>query len=255
MRDVETSVAALGRIVHLSNKHGCRLHVMGVSSEEEIALLADVDRGRVTADVDLAHLMFDADTAYAELGTFAQCDPPIRPARHRDALWRRLREGGFDLVVSDHAPHTTVEKARPYPDSPSGMPGVECLLPLMLDRVNAGLIGLDDVARWLCAGPVRTFGIPRKGRLEVGYDGDLVLIDMARERTIDGESTRTKVGWSPYAGRTVRGWPVMTVVMGRPVFRDGRIVASGGARELSYTRNESGQLRPVDSSVRSWQPG
>ena len=255
VRDVETAVAGLHKALKLAHKHGSRLHIMRLSSEEELALLEQADRNRVSADVCLPHLMLDADSAYVELGSRAQSDPPIRAARHRDALWRALLTGGLDLVASNHAPHTQDEKAKDYPDSPSGMPGVEWLLPLLLDRVNAGLCSVNDVARWVCEGPAATYGIRRKGRLEVGYDGDIVLVDMAEERVIDAETVRCKVGWSPYVGRRVQGWPVLTAVMGRPVFRDGGIVPDVRGKELTFTTNESGQHRTPDASVRPWQVG
>ena len=133
------------------------------------------------------------------------------------------------------------------------MPGVEWMLPLLLNRVNAGLCTLNDVARWVCEGPAKTYNIPRKGRLEVGYDGDIVLIDMNEERVITDESARTKVGWSPYTGWTVKGWPVLTAVLGRPVFRDGKIVDDVRGSELTFRRVDPAHPRAAESAIRSWQ--
>lgn len=255
IRDVETALIATTKAIRLAQKHGTRLHVLHVTSEEEADLLAQTGNDRISAEVCIQHLLMDAETAYAQLGTFAQCNPPIRSARHRDALWRHLVAGTFGLVTSDHTPHTRDEKERGYPESPSGMPGVEWTLPLLLDRVNAGACTLNDVARWVCEGPAQTYRIPRKGRLEVGYDGDIVLVDMAEQRDITHEMARTKVGWSPYAGRSVQGWPVMTGVMGVPVYRDGQIIDSVRGSQLTFGRNELGHHRTDQGSVRSWQSG
>lgn len=255
IRDILTALEATRTAVKLAQKHGSRLHLLHLTSEEEAVFLTGIDRERITAEVCIQHLLLDAETAYASLDTLAQCDPPVRSARHRDALWRHLLAGDFDLVATGHAPHTRDEKQRPYPSSPSGMPGIEWMLPLLLDRVNAGLCSLSDVVRWVCEGPARTYRIPRKGRLEVGYDGDVVLVDMNETRTVTDASCRTKAGWSPWSGRSIQGWPVMTAVMGRPVYENGQIVDSVRGSELTYGRNEPGHTRGTDASVRSWHPG
>jgi len=149
-------------------------------------------------------------------------NPPIREARHGEALWKALQSGVIDCMATDHAPHTLEEKAKPCPQSPSGMPGVETLLPAMLNRVNQGLCSLSDLARWMCEGPAKLYGMIDKGRIEVGYDADLVLIDMQAERRIQNGHLQTRVNWSPYDGQTFKGWPVMTLVRGNFVFRNGK---------------------------------
>lgn len=252
VHDVESALIATQHAVRLAVKHGARLHLMHVSSEEEADFLAEEAADRITAGVCLHHLLLDAETAYARLGTRVQCDPPIRSARHRDALWRHLKAGTFSLVTSDHAPHSRDEKARPYPSSPSGLPGVEWLLPLLLDRVNAGACTLSDVATWVCEGPARTWGLRRKGRLEVGYDGDLVLIDMKAERVITDASTRSKAGWSPWVGTAVQGWPVFTAILGEPVFRDGQVIDGVRGSELTYRRLDAAHGGAGDS-LRPWK--
>jgi dihydroorotase len=237
IRDEETALIATKRAIALSQRHGTRLHVLHVSSAAEAELLSTTPRDRISAEVCPQHLFLD-ETAYARIGTRAQCDPPVRARRHREALWRHLLAGTFDCIATDHAPHTVEEKARPFPTAPSGMPGVEWALPLMLHQVHLGRITLQQVVRWMCDGPARTYAIPRKGRLEVGYDGDLVLVDTAATRTVEDGHTHTRCGWSPYAGWTITGWPVLTAVLGRPVFRDGQIVSGVLGRELTYQRRE-----------------
>jgi dihydroorotase len=234
LRDVETALLATRTATDLAMKHGARLHVLHVSSAEEADLLATLPRERITAETCPHYLFLQAEDCYARLGTRAQCNPPIRSRVHQEALWKHLELGTFDMIATDHAPHTAEEKARPYPKAPSGLPGVEWMLPLLLDQVNKGRISLRQVVRWVCEGPARCYRILRKGRLEVGYDGDVVLVDMAATRTITDESTRSRCGWSPYAGVTTQGWPVMTVVLGRPVFRDGEILDGVRGRELAF---------------------
>jgi dihydroorotase len=237
LRDVEAALTATKLAVELALKHGRRLHVLHISSAEEADFLASIARDRITAETCPQYLFLDADEAYARLGTRAQCNPPIRASRHRGALWSHLQAGTFDCIATDHAPHTIEEKARPYPTAPSGLPGVEWSLPLMLDQVVHGRVSLRQVARWMCEGPAQCYGIHRKGRLEVGYDGDIVLVDLARQQTITPESVHSRCGWSPYEGLTLSGWPVLTAILGRPVFRDGAILDGVRGRELTFDRH------------------
>jgi dihydroorotase len=236
IRDVETAMLATHKAVDLALKHGARLHLMQLSSAEEADYLATIPRKRITAEVCPQHLFLYAEDAYERLGSYVQCDPPVRSRRHADALWKRLVDGTIDCLATGHAPHTKQAKNATYPTSPSGMPGVEWALPLMLDQVNAGRCSLTDVVRWMADAPASVYHIPRKGRLEVGYDGDITLVDMNAERTIDNASVHTRCGWSPWEGRTLKGWPVLTAVLGQPVFRDGAIVEGVRGRELTFSR-------------------
>ncbi len=235
LRDVETALNATKLAVELAQKYGRRLHILHVSSAEEADFLASIPRDRITAETCPQYLFLAAEDAYARLGTRAQCNPPIRSQRHQDAIWKHLLAGDFDCLATDHAPHTAEEKAKGYPKAPSGLPGVEWTLPLMMDQVAKGRISLKQIAKWTAEGPARTYDIPRKGRLEVGYDGDLVLVDAAATRTVEDGNVFTKCGWSPYAGMSLTGWPVMTVVLGRPVFRDGEIQEGIRGRELTFS--------------------
>ena len=236
IRDVQSAMNATRLAVDLAQRHGTRLHVLHVTSADEAEFLSTLPRDRISAEVCPQHLFLHAETAYATLGTRAQCNPPVRSRRHAEGLWKHLLAGTFDCIATDHAPHTLEEKSKSFPQAPSGMPGVEWALPLMLDRVNAGEITLNQVAKWMCEGPARCYGIPRKGRLEVGYDGDITVLDMARTRTVTPESVRSKCGWTPYEGWNITGWPVMTVMLGQPVFREGDIIEGVRGRELTFVR-------------------
>jgi dihydroorotase len=237
IRDAESALIATRRAVEFSLKHGQRLHILHVSSAEEVAFLGTVPRDNITAEVCPQNLFLHAEDVYDALGERAQCDPPVRTQRHARALWQGLTDGIIQCIATDHAPYALAMKQQGYPNTPSGMPGVEWSLPLMLDQVHRGTATLNQVARWMSEAPARCYGIPRKGRLETGYDGDFVLVDMARTKTITDVTTRSGCAWTPYDGWEVTGWPVLTAVMGRPVYRDGQIIEGVRGRELTYARN------------------
>jgi dihydroorotase len=186
------------------------------------------------------HHLTLADDAYARLGTLAQMNPPVRSAAHRDRIWWGVRQGIADILGSDHAPHTLEEKARPYPESPSGMTGVQTLVPVMLDHVAAGRLSLERLVDMTSAGPARLFGIAGKGRIAVGFDADLTVVDLARRETIRNDWIASRAGWTPYDGVTVSGWPVGTVVRGTPVMWDGELVAPGTGQPVRFAET----LRP-----------
>ncbi|MEZ4317367.1 MAG: amidohydrolase family protein [Myxococcota bacterium] len=234
IRDVATAVAGTELALQLAARHGCRVHLLHVSSEEELALIEERRTERVTAAAALPHLMLD-DSAYATEGTRVQGNPPVRGPRHQAALWKGLRDGVLQMVASDHCPHDLQAKARPYPQSASGMPGVEWMLPLLVDAALSGRCTLPEVARWTSESPATAFHIARKGRLEVGYDADFVLVDPEAVRTIRDEDARSACRWTPYRGRTVRGWPVATYLLGRAVFEQGEVDRGHRGRELSAT--------------------
>ena len=232
-RDAEAARLATERLLRLAREAGRPVHVLHVSSREEIPLL-QAGRDIATAEVTPHHLTLAAGEAYARLGTRAQVNPPIRAAAHRDALFAALRAGLFDTIGSDHAPHGREEKATAYPGSPSGFPGVATLLPVMLDHVAAGRLDLARLAGLLSAGPARVFGIFGKGHLRPGFDADLTLVDLAAERRIEDGDHLSRSGWSPYAGMRVRGWPVAVVLRGRPVMREGEILSPPSGRVVAF---------------------
>ncbi len=216
IRDVQAAVIATRRAADLARRHRHRFHVLHVSTAAELELLAD-PAPYLTAEVCPHHLFFNTDD-YERLGSRIQMNPSVKSAEDNRALWRALLEGTIQVIATDHAPHTMEEKAKPYPESPSGLPAVENSLALLLNQVVAGRCSIEQVASWMCDAPARVWGIVGKGRIEAGYDADLVLVDLAEQRTIRDAAQQTKSRWSPWDGETLTGWPVQTWVAGRRVW-------------------------------------
>ncbi|MCB9958407.1 MAG: dihydroorotase [Rhodospirillaceae bacterium] len=219
-RDAEAALIATRRLIALAQQHRRPVHVLHVSTADEVPLLAKA-KDLVSVEVTPQHLTLSAPDCYRRLGTRAQMNPPIRETPHRWALWRALADGVVDVLGSDHAPHTLEEKAKPYPQSPSGMPGVQTLVPVMLDHVAAGRLSLQRFVDLTSAGPARLYQIVGKGRIAVGYDADFTVVDLAARRIIRDEWIASRCGWTPYHGTTVTGWPIHTVVRGHVVVEDG----------------------------------
>jgi dihydroorotase len=232
-RDAETALRATRRLLALARECRRQVHVLHVTTAEEIELLAAA-KDIASVEVTPQHLTLFAPDCYDRLGTLAQMNPPIRDKRHYDGLWKGVAAGVVDVIGSDHAPHTLVEKSRPYPDSPSGMPGVQTLLPLLLDHVNQGRLSLARLVDLTSAGAERLFGIAGKGRLAVDYDADYSIVDLKRRQRIDERWLASKCGWSPFVGMTVTGWPMATVIRGRVVMRDGEILIPAGGAPIKF---------------------
>ncbi len=221
-RDEETAITATKRLLKLARETGRRVHVLHVTTADEVALLAAA-KDIATCEVTPQHLTLVAPDCYERLGTYAQMNPPIRGQELNDGLWAGVRDGVFDVVGSDHAPHTADEKAAAYPASPSGMPGVQTQLPLLLDHVAAGRLTLARLVDLVCSGPARIFNIAGKGRIARGFDADFTLVDLKATREITADWLASKCGWSPFEGMTVTGWPVGTIIRGNVVMRDGEL--------------------------------
>lgn len=232
-RDAETATRATRLLLQLARETGARVHVLHVSTAEEMELLAAA-RDIATCEVTTHHLTLTAPDAYARLGTRAQMNPPLRNAQHTAALWDAVRQGVVDTVGSDHAPHGLDEKAKPYPASPSGMPGIQTLVPVMLDHVNAGRLSLERFVDLTSHGPARVYGIAAKGRLARGYDADLTIVDMMAERVITNDWIASRCGWTPYEGMRVKGWPTATVVRGNIAMRDGVVTGVPGGKPVRF---------------------
>ncbi|HZP18595.1 MAG TPA: dihydroorotase [Bauldia sp.] len=227
-RDEIAALRATGRLTRIAEETGARVHLLHISTAEEMDFIL-AHKDNVSVEVTPQHLTLDAD-ACRRLGTRAQMNPPVRGGRHRERLWRAVADGTADVLGSDHAPHTLAEKARPYPDSPSGMTGVQTLVPVMLDHVAAGRLSLLRFVDMTSAGPARLFGIAGKGRIAVGYDADFTIVDLRRRQTIRDGWIASRSQWTPYDGVAVTGWPVGTIVRGQRVMWEGEIAApSGGA--------------------------
>jgi dihydroorotase len=221
-RDAEAALISTKRLVRLAETLKKRVHILHVSTADEMAFLAG-HKGWASVEVTPHHLTLVAPDCYRELGSYAQMNPPVRDEAHRRAIWEALANGVVDVLGSDHAPHTREEKEHAYPASHSGMTGVQTLVPVMLDHVNAGRLSLERFVDLTSAGPQRLFGIRGKGRIAVGYDADLTVVDLKRKETITNDWIASRCGWTPYHGRKVTGWPVGTFVRGRKVMWQGEL--------------------------------
>jgi dihydroorotase len=224
VRDPQSAIQSTERLVRIARKLGKRIHVLHVTTAQEIEFLA---RNKDVASVELTpqHLTLVGPEAYERLKGLAQMNPPIRDASHQPALWRAIEMGVADVLGSDHAPHTLEEKARPYPASPSGMPGVQTLVPVMLNHVAAGRLSLERFIDLTSHGANRLFGLAGKGRLAEGYDADITIVDLKAQRTLRHQDMATRSGWTPFDGMTVTGWPMATIIRGTVVMRDDAVVA------------------------------
>jgi dihydroorotase len=233
VRDVEAAVSSTRRLLNLARAVGKRIHVLHITTAEELEMLRDA-KDIASVECLPQHLTLVAPDAYQQLKGYAQMNPPIREARHQDALWRALNAGIVDVLGSDHAPHTQEEKARPYPASPSGMPGVQTLVPVMLTHVAAGKLSLQRFVELTSAGPQRVFGLADKGRIAEGYHADFTVVDLKRRETITAEWSKSKCGWTPFDGFAATGWPVATIIRGGFVMRDGEITARGQGKPVRF---------------------
>lgn len=231
-RDAEAALMCTKRLVALAEETGKSIHVLHISTADEMAFLAD-HKEFASAEVTPHHLTLD-DSAYETLGTLVQMNPPVRSIEHQQGIWAGLQNGVADILGSDHAPHTLEEKSAIYPNSPSGMTGVQTLVPIMLDHVNAGRLSLQRFVDMTSAGPNRLFGIKGKGRLAVGYDADLTIVDLKRKQTISNDWVESKAGWTPYDGKTVTGWPVGTIVRGHKVMWEGQLVDGSVGQPMRF---------------------
>ncbi len=231
-RDVETAMRSTHRLVGLARKTGKRIHVLHISTADEMVYLA-AHKDVASVEVTPHHLTLD-ETAYTRLGTYVQMNPPVRDALHREGIWAGVANGVADILGSDHAPHTRDEKNHAYPGSHSGMTGVQTLVPTMLDHVNKGRLSLERFVDMTSHGPNRLFGIANKGRIAVGYDADLTIVDMKRAETITNDWVKSRVGWTPYHGVSVTGWPVGTIVRGHKVMWENELVTPSQGQPMRF---------------------
>lgn len=222
-RDEECAFLGTRRLMSLARRTGRRAHILHVSTAEELEYLRDF-RDVATVEVLVNHLTQVAPDCYETLKGMGVMNPPIRGERHREASWAALRNGTVDTIGSDHAPHSRAAKALPWPDCPAGLTGVQTIVPVMLDHVNAGRLSLSRLVDLMAAGPARVYGLVGKGRLAAGYDADFTLVDMKRRVTIENSWIASPCGWTPFAGKTVEGWPVATIVRGAIVMREGEVL-------------------------------
>lgn len=234
VRDDRTALLAVQRLVAAARRHRKRVHVLHVSSAAEMEFLATA-KDIATVETLPQFLTFAGPQIYERLQGFAQMNPPIRYAQDLAALWHLgIGQGVVDIIATDHAPHTREEKQLPYPQSPSGMPGVQTLTPVMLTHINEGRLSLARFVDLTSAGPQRVFGIAGKGRIALGYDADLTLVDMKAKRIIRAADQVTRCGWTPFEGFEAKGWPMATIIRGQVVMRDGELAAPAQGAAMRF---------------------
>lgn len=232
-RDVETAVNSTKRLLKIATELEKNVHVLHISTKEEIELLKSY-KHIATCEATPQHLFFCSPDCYDRLGSFVQMNPPIRDEGHREGIWKGIKEKIIDVVGSDHAPHTIDEKKKDYPDTPSGMTGVQTILPIMLNFVNQGKISIHDLVRLLCVNPAKIYKILNKGEIKIGNDADFSVVDLNREFLITNDWIVSKSGWTPYDNVKIKGFPVMTIVNGRVVMRDDEIILNSSGKPVEF---------------------
>ena len=232
-RNAECAMSSTRRVVKIAERYNKQIHVLHVTTKEEVDFLA-MHKKNVTFEITPQHLTLYAPDCYDKLSSFAQMNPPIRKKEHFDRLWVAVKNSVVDVLGSDHAPHSKEDKNKKYPGSPSGMPGVQTILPIMLDHINNEKLSLNQLVKLMCENPCRIFGIKNKGYLKEGYDADLTIIDMNKSVTIKNEMIASKCGWTPFDNYKVKGFPVATIVNGSIVMNDGKVVAESLGKPLEF---------------------
>jgi dihydroorotase len=232
-RNVECAMSSTRRVVKIAERYNKKIHVLHVTTKEEVDFLA-MHKKNVTFETTPQHLTLYAPDCYDNLGTYAQMNPPLRGKEHYDRLWTAIKNNIVDVLGSDHAPHLKANKDKVYPNSPSGMPGVQTILPVMIDHVNNGKLSLNQLINLMCENPCRIFGIKNKGFIKEGFDADLTIVDMNKEVTIKDEMIASKCGWTPFNNYKVKGFPVGTIVNGILVMSDGKILIESKGKPLNF---------------------
>jgi len=231
-RDSEAALKCTKRLVALATKANKKIHVLHISTKEEMEFLAQ-HKDVASVEVTPHHLTLD-DSAYHSLGTLVQMNPPVRDKAHQSGIWEGVKNGVADVLGSDHAPHTLEEKQKPYPNSPSGMTGVQTLVPIMLNHVNNGEMSLERFVDMTSHGPNRLFGIVNKGRIATGYDADFSIIDLKREEIIRNSNVASRAGWTPYDGKKVKGWAVGTIIRGKKIMWEGELITPSTGQAIRF---------------------
>ena len=224
-RSEESCLSATTRLLRIARKHNRRVHVLHITTAQEMELLAK-NKDIASVEVLPIHLTLNAPDCYERLGTFAQQNPPVREAHHQDALWEAVRNGIVDIIGSDHAPHTIKEKNETYPNTPSGTPAVQTMVPIMLNHVNEGRLTLERLVELWSYGPERIHKLSTKGKIKIGYDGDFTIVDLKKKKTITNEQQCSISKWTPFDGKEVTGWPISTIIRGNIVMRNDKLCST-----------------------------
>ncbi len=232
-RNEEVAISSTRKIVKIAKRLNKKAHILHVTTKEEVDFLSQ-NKGNITFEITPQHLTIYAPDCYDNLGSYAQMNPPIRDKSHYDRLWYAVRNNYNDTIGSDHAPHLKINKEKPYPNSPSGMPGVQTILPVMLNHMNNGKINLNQIVNFLCKNPVKIFGIKNKGYIKKNFDADLTIVDLKKEIEIKNENIESKCGWSPFNGYKFKGVPIYTIIGGDIKMQDGKIIGEPSGKPLSF---------------------
>ena len=232
-RSEECAISSTRRIVKLAKRYNKRAHILHVTTKQEVDFLSQ-HKGNITFEITPQHLTIFAPDCYNKLGTYAQMNPPIRDKSHYDRLWFAVKNNLNDTIGSDHAPHLIINKEKDYPNSPSGMPGVQTLMPVMLNHVNNGKLSLNQLISLICENPVKIFGIKNKGYIKPGFDADFTIIDMNKKIVIKNENIESKCGWSPFNGFEFKGTPVSTIIAGKIKMKNGEILGEPDGNPLKF---------------------
>tara|TARA_B110000444_G_scaffold202414_1_gene194662 strand:- start:310 stop:1623 length:1314 start_codon:yes stop_codon:yes gene_type:complete len=232
-RNVEVAMSSTRRVVKIAERYNKKIHVLHVTTKEEVDFLA-MHKKNVTFEITPQHLTLYAPDCYNKLGAYAQMNPPLRTKEHYDRLWAAIKNNTVDVLGSDHAPHSQENKDKEYPNTPSGMPGVQTIFPVMLDHVNNSKLTLEQLIKLMCENPSRIFGIKNKGYIKESYDADLTIVDMNKEVTIKNEMIASKCGWTPFNNHKVKGFPVGTIVNGILVMSEGKIIEKSKGKPLEF---------------------
>ena len=222
-RSIESCLNATKRMVRIADKYKRNVHILHITTAEELEFLKNNKHVASVEALD-KHLTLSAPECYERLGTLAQQNPPIRDKRHQDALWRALNEGIIDIVASDHAPHTIEEKNATYPETPGGTPGVQPLIPIMLNHVHEGRLSYERLVELMAYGPSRIHRIKNKCYIKKGFNADFTVVDPKAEHIITNSEQASKSGWTPYDGKKVVGYPIMTIIGGKKIMQEGEII-------------------------------
>jgi|TARA_Y100001970_G_scaffold261538_1_gene344780 dihydroorotase len=232
-RSDECAISSTRRIVKIAERHNKRAHILHITTKQEIDFLSQ-HKGNITFEITPQHLTIYAPDCYEKLGTYAQMNPPIRDKSHYDRLWYAVKNNLNDTIGSDHAPHLKENKEKEYPNSPSGMPGVQTLMPVMLNHVNNGKLSLNQLVNFVCENPVKIFGITNKGFIKEGFDADFTIVDMNKTIEIKNKNIESKCGWSPFNGFKFKGTPIYTIIAGKIKMHDGKILGDPSGAALKF---------------------
>ena len=232
-RNEECAISSTRKIVKIAKRLNKKAHILHVTTKEEVDFLSQ-NKGNITFEITPQHLTLTSPECYEKLGTFAQMNPPIRDKSHFDRLWYAVRNNYNDTIGSDHAPHLKKNKQKEYPDSPSGMPGVQTLLPVMLNHINEGRLKLDQLVKLLCENPTNIFRIQNKGFINKSFDADFTIIDLNKVIEIKNEKIESKCGWSPFDGYKFKGTPVATIINGKIKMKNGKILGDPTGKTIKF---------------------